>query len=89
MQTIVCPYCECKVRMTAVDAEGGACPECGAPITGSLLLSDKDNILDDFDEEDLLEGDDNGTFDLDDDDDDMEDLDDEDDDSEEDDDDYR
>jgi hypothetical protein len=38
MEIIVCPYCECKVDITDVDDEGGVCPECGALITGSLLL---------------------------------------------------
>ncbi len=39
MGKISCPYCEVEVRMEAVDNEGGACPECGAMITGSLLFS--------------------------------------------------
>ena len=38
METIRCPYCDCKVRVAAVDAEDGACPECGAPVTGSFLF---------------------------------------------------
>jgi hypothetical protein len=39
MERVPCPYCEVEVRMDAVDNDGGACPECGAMITGSLLFS--------------------------------------------------
>jgi len=38
METIVCPYCECRVKIADVDSEGGACPECGALITGSVIF---------------------------------------------------
>ncbi|MFO7821713.1 MAG: hypothetical protein R6V56_06655 [Lentisphaeria bacterium] len=38
MDTIVCPYCECRVRTSDVDDEGGVCPECGAVITPSTLV---------------------------------------------------
>ena len=38
MDTILCPYCECRVKTTEVDDEGGVCPECGAIITPSTLL---------------------------------------------------
>jgi len=44
METIVCPYCECKIRMIDVDNEGGVCPECGALITGSLLMNHDDEL---------------------------------------------
>ncbi len=37
-ETIICPYCETKVKMTDVDAEDGTCPECGAPLLGSMLF---------------------------------------------------
>ena len=42
MEKINCPYCEVDVAMEAVDNEGGACPECGAMITGSLLFDGTD-----------------------------------------------
>ena len=42
METIRCPYCESKVRVSDVDADDGACPECGAPLTGSLLFDPED-----------------------------------------------
>ncbi len=54
METILCPYCECRVRVSDVDDEGGVCPECGAIITGSHLIRqvfDDDFIDDDEDEE--------------------------------------
>lgn len=44
METILCPYCECKVRMDDVDDEGGVCPECGALITGSILFEREDDL---------------------------------------------
>jgi len=40
METIRCPYCECKVLMSDVEDEDGACPECGAPLLGSLFMDD-------------------------------------------------
>lgn len=38
METMTCPYCECRVRVSDVDDEGGCCPECGAIITSSHLV---------------------------------------------------
>ncbi len=56
METIVCPYCGVRVHVNDVDREGGACPECGAMITGSLLYGA--NRLgfdeDEFEEDDAL-----------------------------------
>ena len=58
-ETIRCPYCDCKVRVTDVEAEDGACPECGAPVTGSLLFADDDTAAsDDYDNDLDLEEDD-------------------------------
>ena len=50
METILCPYCECRVRVSDVDDEGGVCPECGSVITGSHLIRQAFGA--DFDEED-------------------------------------
>ena len=58
MDQIICPYCECKVRMTDVDDEGGVCPECGALITGSVLFDNDDKELDEDEEAGLDEDDD-------------------------------
>jgi transcription initiation factor TFIIIB Brf1 subunit/transcription initiation factor TFIIB len=54
METILCPYCECRVRVSDVDDEGGVCPECGAVITGSHLIRQvfDNDIIDDDDDED-------------------------------------
>lgn len=52
MDTILCPYCECRVRVSDVDDEGGVCPECGAVITGSHLIRQVMNDEFDDDEED-------------------------------------
>ncbi len=49
MEKISCPYCEVEVQMDDIDREGGACPECGAMITGSLLF---DGSGDEYDDED-------------------------------------
>lgn len=38
METMTCPYCEVRVRVSDVDDEGGCCPECGAIITSSHLV---------------------------------------------------
>ena len=46
MEKITCPFCEVEVKMEDVDCEGGACPECGAMVTGSLLFS---GSIDDYD----------------------------------------
>ncbi len=53
METMICPYCECRVRVSDVDDEGGCCPECGAIITSSHLVEqdlENDDLLDDVDE---------------------------------------
>ena len=51
MGMISFPYCTMEISLSAVEAEDGYCPECGAVITSSSIMSDKD---DDFDD---LEGD--------------------------------
>lgn len=69
MDHIICPYCECKVAVADVDDEGGVCPECGALVTGSMLMDhdgDDEEGLDD-------DADDDGGLSLDDDEDDFDD----------------
>ncbi len=41
MEAVTCPYCQSKIRINDVEMNDGACPECGAPVTGSLLFSDE------------------------------------------------
>lgn len=53
METIKCPYCECNVRVSDVETDDGTCPECGAPLLGSLMMSEFDDE-DEFDDDDVL-----------------------------------
>lgn len=53
METIVCPYCECKILVADVDDEQGLCPECGAMIAGALMLDEVDPIEGDDEESHL------------------------------------
>jgi hypothetical protein len=47
-----CPYCNCEVRESAIEAEDGCCPECGAQISGvRSLLDDPDGDFLDYDDE--------------------------------------
>ena len=50
---MICPYCEVEISMSAVDAEDGFCPECGAAIAPSSILPSEDDML----EDDMLEDD--------------------------------
>ena len=51
-ETIRCPYCDCKVRVSAVETDDGSCPECGAPLTGSLAFAADEASGDPYDEDD-------------------------------------
>jgi transcription initiation factor TFIIIB Brf1 subunit/transcription initiation factor TFIIB len=52
MGMISCPYCTMEISLSAVEAEDGYCPECGAVITSSSIMTDKDDDFDDLDGED-------------------------------------
>jgi hypothetical protein len=41
-----------EISLSAVEAEDGYCPECGAVITSSSIITDKDDDFDDLDGED-------------------------------------
>jgi len=69
LETMTCPYCESKVNMAEVEIDDGTCPECGAPLMGSLIF---DNVHAD-DEDDLYEEGEDRLPDLDDMDDDLDD----------------
>ena len=55
---MICPYCECEITMSQVDAEDGYCPECGSIIAASAIfmedeedeLNEEELDLDDFEE---------------------------------------
>ena len=55
MDTLFCPYCQCKVPIKEVDDEGGECPECGAIITGSHLMQQRREreALQEYDQENI------------------------------------
>jgi hypothetical protein len=42
MAMIICPYCDMEVSMSAVEAEDGCCPECGAIITATAMMIERD-----------------------------------------------
>lgn len=52
MESIRCPYCDCRVRLSAIETDDGSCPECGAPLMGSMLFGDStaEDAYDDDDE---------------------------------------
>ena len=59
--TMKCPHCECKVKISDVEKEEGCCPECGLFVTASSLQKDiwdvdtlddeNDDLMDEFDDE--------------------------------------
>ena len=57
-ETIKCPHCECKVKLSEVEKEDGICPECGQPLVMSNILDDFDDDDDDFDNMDSADFDD-------------------------------
>lgn len=59
-ETIKCPHCECKVLVSEVEKEDGACPECGQLVLPSKLFNEfsdyndeDDDDMDDFSEDNL------------------------------------
>lgn len=55
LETMTCPYCDSKVNMADVEIDDGTCPECGAPLMGSLIF---DKVHADDDDEPFEEGED-------------------------------
>ena len=51
---MLCPYCDVEISMSAVDAEDGFCPECGAVISSSSIFAS----VEELDEDDLALDDD-------------------------------
>ena len=39
---MICPYCDTEINEKLMEAEDGCCPECGAVLTQSNILSDAD-----------------------------------------------
>jgi len=50
MEKMTCPYCESKVSITAVETDDGTCPECGAPLMGSLIFDSVGDHEDPYEE---------------------------------------
>ena len=40
---MICPYCDTEINEKQMEAEDGCCPECGAVLTQSNILSDTDD----------------------------------------------
>lgn len=58
MGRTICPYCDIEVSESAIEAEDGCCPECGAVLTMSSVWDDDDAELeeeDSFEEEEEQE----------------------------------
>lgn len=45
---IICSYCGAEVSAAEVEKEGGACPECGAMLSGP-------SVFDSYDEDEMYE----------------------------------
>ncbi len=52
MGRTICPYCDIEVSESAIEAEDGCCPECGAVLTMSSIWDDDEEG---FEDEDLLD----------------------------------
>ncbi len=72
-EMIKCPFCECKVLVSEVEKEDGACPECGQLVMSSKLFDDYDEDDEDLDYEDQDELDDEFDDEFDDEDDELDD----------------
>ena len=55
MERVTCPYCQSEVSMAEVEKESGACPECGAIMSGSVLFDSDNEMDDDLDDLDDLD----------------------------------
>ena len=50
---LICPYCDIEINEKLIEQEDGCCPECGAIITASTVISedDEDEYGDEFEDE--------------------------------------
>ena len=50
---LICPYCDIEINESLIEQEDGCCPECGALITASTVISedDEDEYEDEFDDD--------------------------------------
>jgi len=50
---VICPYCEIEISESALEAEGGCCPDCGSIVTaGRSSFAEDEDFDEDFDEND-------------------------------------
>ncbi len=57
----MCPYCAIEISESAIEAEDGCCPECGATLAVRSAYDDGD--IDDYDDaDDLFEDDDDDAY---------------------------
>ncbi len=55
---MICPYCDIEINEKLIEAEDGCCPECGALITASTVITEEDDEYFEGEEGDLGEDDD-------------------------------
>jgi len=55
---MICPYCDIEINEKLVEAEDGCCPECGALITASTVITEDDDEYFDGEDGELGEDDD-------------------------------
>ena len=57
MAKITCHYCDIEISESAIEANDGCCPECGAAIGGgsSMYMDDDDFDRDEFDDGDFYD----------------------------------
>ena len=48
---LICPYCDIELNEKMIEQEDGCCPECGAVITASTVISEDEDYDDEFEDE--------------------------------------
>lgn len=48
---VICPYCDIEINEKLIEAEDGCCPECGAVITASNMISGDEEEEEYYDDE--------------------------------------
>lgn len=43
-----CPYCDIEINEKQIEAEDGCCPECGAFISASTVVTEEDDDYDEY-----------------------------------------
>ena len=53
-----CPYCDIEINEAQLEAEDGCCPECGAFVSASMVVTDPEDDSEYDEVGDELDGDD-------------------------------